>query len=248
MRPPSALGSAFAGVFAGLKTVRPRRPIHPDGVMLSGTLTRTGPAMPSGISWIDGLGEVEVIARLSRSVGLPRWSPDILGLALRVPHSSGHFDVLLASTGASVPGRFALLPQRNVMAAKFTSLLPYRGPKSAVLLGAFPLDPSGNLAATPEGLSAGLAKRPLELALCFSQPMGSWIRFGTVRLRHDPEQASTRFDPVQHPLPGSETYAWTRALREPSYTKAREVRATEQSSALGRPGQEEPAAPTAPSH
>ena len=231
MRLTAALGRGFAGLFTPLKAVRPQRPIHPDGVWLTGTLTRTGPAVPSGISWLDGTGKDQIRARLSRSVGLPRWSPDILGLALRVPHGSDHFDVLLASTGASFPARFALLPQRNVMAAKFTSMMPYKGTKSAVLLAAFPLDPSGQLPATPAGLRAGLAKRPLELALCFSRPLGDWTRFGTLVLtleqRDQADVTQTdgpsglRFDPVRRALPGSETYAWTRALREPSYAVAR---------------------------
>ncbi|MHA7275751.1 hypothetical protein [Arthrobacter sp. HLT1-21] len=234
MRATTALGKGFAGLFAAVKTVRPRRPIHPDGIWLTGTLTRTGPPVPSGISWIDGTGQVGVRARLSRSVGLPRWSPDILGLAVRVPDGADHFDVLLASTGTSVPGRFVLLPQRNVMAAKFTSMMPYKGVKSAVLLAAFPLDPSGQLPAAPARLRVGLAKRPLELALCFSRPLGEWTRFGTLVLRfveleqRDPAEAAQtddppglRFDPVRRPLPGSETYAWTRALREPSYLEAR---------------------------
>lgn len=207
--------------------------------MLRGTLTRTGPAMPSGISWIDATGEDGVRARLSRSVGLPRWSPDILGLAIRVPGEADHFDVLLASTGASFPARFVLVPQRNIMAATFTSLMPYKGKKSAVLLGAFPLDPSGDFPATPAALRTGLAKRPLELALCFSRPLGSWIRFGTLRLLYDPDQSGPRFDPVRHPLPGSETYAWTRALREPSYAEAR--------AAPDDPGQE-PSGTDAPTH
>ncbi|MBP2216818.1 hypothetical protein [Arthrobacter sp. CAN_C5] len=233
MRPTAALGSGFAGLFAAIKKVRPHRPIHPDGVMLHGTLTRTGPVIPSGISWIDAPGEDKVRARLSRSVGLPRWSPDILGLAVRVPSGANHFDVLLASTGVSFPGRFVLVPQQNIMAATFTSLMPYKGDKSAVLLGAFPLDPGGNLPATPVGLRTGLAKRPLELALCFSRPLGSWIRFGTLRLLHDPEQSSLRFDPIRHPLPGSETYAWTRALREPSYAEARADPDTQQPPVAG---------------
>lgn len=227
----AALGKGLASLFAAVQIVRRHRPIHPDGVWLTGTLTRTGSPVPSGITWIDGTGQVAVRARLSRSVGLPRWSPDILGLALRVPDGSDHFDVLLASTGASFPGRFVLLPQRNVMAARFTSMMPYRGKKSAVLLAAFPLDPSGTLAATPAALRAGMAKRPLELALCFSRPLGDWIRFGTLTLgpevpEQDGEREDIRFDPVRRPLPGSETYAWTRALREPSYTEARAPRIT----------------------
>ncbi|MHA7155564.1 hypothetical protein [Arthrobacter sp. TMN-50] len=231
MRAIATLGKGFAGLFAVAKIIRPRRPIHPDGVWLTGTLTRTGPPVPSGVSWLDGTGQVEIRARLSRSIGLPRWSPDVLGLALRVPDGSDHFDVLLASTGTAVPGRFMLLPQRNVMAARFTSMMPYRGEKSAVLLAAFPLDPSGDLSATPAALRIGLAKRPLELALCFSRPLGSWTRFGTLVLnldRLDPADvgqtdgpADLRFDPVRRPLPGSKTYNWTRALREPSYAEAR---------------------------
>ncbi|NKX51298.1 SRPBCC family protein, partial [Arthrobacter deserti] len=134
--PSEFAGRGLAQVFRALKTVRPVRPIHPHGVGLAGTLERHQCPVPSGIAWIGTPGTDAVQARLSRSAGLPPVFPDILGLALRVPAGSGHFDVLLSSTGMSRPGRFLLTARKTASAAAFTTVMPYRGAQGPVLLAA----------------------------------------------------------------------------------------------------------------
>ncbi|TLM74585.1 hypothetical protein FDW81_05060 [Pseudarthrobacter sp. NamB4] len=142
-----AAGRAFAGLFRLVKLARPDRPIHPDGLGLSGELVRTGSGHePSGVDWLDAPGLDTVQARFSRSAGLPQSLPDVLGLALRLTpnpgsSSSGHAatgspaDILFSSTGWRVPGRFLLQPKLDVASATLTTLMPYRGPKGPVLLG-----------------------------------------------------------------------------------------------------------------
>ncbi|GAA1269916.1 SRPBCC family protein [Arthrobacter pascens] len=240
-------GRAFAAVFKAIKALRPDRPIHPRGISLVGELTRhglqDGPAgsmpagmpagapgsMPggrSGISWLDAPGTDQVRARFSRSVGLPDALPDILGLALRIGAGPGAADVLLATTGWGFPARFLLLPRLDVGAARFSTLMPYRGADGPVLLGlrTFSLPPRATgRAETGGGFRDALAEGRWVLALSFATPAGRWVHAGTLTLRADPDQEDTpaRFDPLQHPLQGAGTYAWARRLREHSYRTAR---------------------------
>lgn len=233
-------GRAFALVFRAIKVVRPRRPIHPRGVSLKGTLKRDG-TVRSGISWIDSAGTDDVVGRFSRSVGLPGPFPDILGLAIRLAGDKPT-DILLASTGRSVPARFVLRPRRNAGRATYTSMMPYRGSHGPVLLAAFPEAPDGGPAAGVRpnlhpGLGPGLPDLPAqldlfrerlsaagwELGLFYASPGGAWKRFGALHLSVDPAQRDTgiRFDPLLKPLPGAGIYSWARRLREPSYATAR---------------------------
>ena len=81
--------------------VRRRRLFHPDGVLAEGTFERV--AAPN-----EGLPMVscDVIARVSKGIGLPSGFPDIAGVAWRMPpaqdlRSCTPWDVLLASTLAN---------------------------------------------------------------------------------------------------------------------------------------------------
>lgn len=216
-------GQAFAALFRLLKLARPDRPIHPEGLGLAGTLTRTGnPAGPSGIDWLDSAGTDQVVARYSRSLGLPQVLPDILGLALRVSPAgdggsggaaSGPADVLFASTGWGVPGRFLLMPRLDVAGAAMTTMMPYRGRKGPVLLGL-------RTRSLPPG---SLASGEWVLALHWATPGGPWRECGELRLHAgtDPKDIPLRFDPLANQPPGAQTYAWTRRLRKPSYRAAR---------------------------
>lgn len=211
-------GSTFAAMFRVLKLARPDRPIHPEGIGLAGTLTRTGnPGEPSGLDWLDTPGTDAVESRFSRSAGLPQRLPDILGLALRVTPSGaaaagGPADVLFASTGWRLPGRFLLQPKLDAASATLTTLMPYRGRNGPVLLGL-------RTKQLPEGsLSAG----EWVLELYWAKPTGPWRRCGELSLRaaREPRDTPLRFDPLKNQPPGARTYAWTRRLRERSYLAA----------------------------
>jgi len=212
----ASAGQAFAGLFRLLKLARPDRPIHPQGLGLHGTLTRTGnPSGPSGIDWLDAPGTDQVVARFSRSLGLPQVLPDILGLALRVspPGAGGPADVLFASTGWGLPGRFLLVPRLDVAGAAMTTLMPYRGSRGPVLLGL-------RTRSLPPG---SLASGAWVLGLHWATPGGRWRECGEVRLQAgaSPTDIPLRFDPLEHQPPGAQAYSWTRRLRKPSYRAAR---------------------------
>lgn len=75
--------------------IRGARLFHPNGVLATGTLTRTA-SENVGLPVETGA----VIARVSKGVGLPGALPDVIGLAIRMePHDGDDtpWDVLLAS-------------------------------------------------------------------------------------------------------------------------------------------------------
>ncbi|MDQ1217191.1 hypothetical protein [Microbacterium arborescens] len=208
-------GMLLRGLFAALLVLRRPRPIHVRGTLFSGTLRWVGPERRSGISWIDdppAAGETPVVARLSRSLGLPDALPDIFGLALRVtadPESpeAGAADIEFASTGRGVPLRYALLPLRRPESARFGALLPYRGRRGPVLLSATTVD-------------GGPDAADWRLMLSFASPLGPWRPFALIRLtRAAWPGAQPRFDAGRRVLPGARVYPWVRALRQPSYDR-----------------------------
>ncbi|MCQ6271241.1 SRPBCC family protein [Pseudarthrobacter sp. R1] len=236
-------GRAFAALFRLLKVARPDRPIHPKGRGLAGKVTRTGTSgEPSGLDWLDAPGIDPVVARFSRSAGLPQTLPDVLGLALRVTPSrnsvsgttldagadggaagggsdgsgpDGAADILFASTGWQLPGRFLLQPRLDVSSATFTTLMPYRGRKGPVLLGLRSLSlPAGSI-----------TDGEWVLGLYWAKPAGPWRQCGELRLRASPEPADTplRFNPLENQPPGAQAYDWTRRLRERSYQAAQQT-------------------------
>lgn len=103
--------------------LRGARLFHPDGVLAKGTLTRMA---------ADGVGlpiaDSDVVARVSKGVGMPGTVPDVLGLAIRMPpHSGDHspWDVLLASAAGTNPvARTIPFPARALGSAVLSSLQP----------------------------------------------------------------------------------------------------------------------------
>lgn len=233
--PPASalLGSAARAPFVLLKRFRPQRPIHPEGVGLEGTLTRTGGG-GSGIRWIDEAGEDPVRARFSRSAGFPHGWPDILGLALRCPvpaseqtagRSDGRADLLLATAGSGRLTRFVPTLHRHVPDAVFASFMPYSGQNGPVLVAAHPEPRTEPLPARPDRFRASISAEPWLLGLHWATPLGPWRRFGTAVLAPGaPFGDDERFDPLLNVPPGAENYAWTHRLREPSYALARTPR------------------------
>jgi len=220
-RVAGAIGAVLSDAFAVGQRLRHPRPIHPRGVVLSGHVRWLPDADPSGVAWIDrgSDGPVPVVARVSRSIGLPASLPDIIGLALRVDTDGVAADIELASTGWTVPARFALLPHRRVERARFSTIFPYRGTYGPVLLGA--RTRSGRPPATDPREPADADDRAWSLTLGHATAFGAWHPFAVADLRLDADQddAGLRFDAVRRPLPGSRAYAWVRAARQPSYTR-----------------------------
>ena len=203
----SAVGATLAASIRTIAALRPApKPLHPEGVIVTGTLERRGSAVPSGSAWVDEPGRDEVVVRVSRAIGLPDAVPDIHGLAVRVPTPAGVGDLLFASTGWGLLGRFVLTFGGGPESRPMTTLLPYRTAEGPALLGVRASD-----------------VEVYEMSWC--RPRGKWHPFAELRLSDDeaPNQAMS-FDPVRNQLPGLTQYAWVRRLREPSYRSARKSR------------------------
>lgn len=224
--PSRLVGVLLRDVFAGILAVRRPRPIHVRGLVLTGEITWRAHPTHSGIAWVDDrpAEPVPVVARMSRSIGLPAWLPDVIGLALRVEVATGRdgerrpADLELASTGSGVPSRFMLLPHRRPSRARLTTLLPYRSERGPVLIGARTISPQ-DLPADRRSIARILSLEPWRLRLYHARPTGRWHAFADVELRPADDQVDERlrFDRVRHPLPGAGTYDWVRGAHQPSY-------------------------------
>jgi hypothetical protein len=203
----TAIGTALSTTIRTMAALRPAaKPLHPEGVVLTGSLERRGSAVPSGSAWVDEPGRDEVVVRLSRAIGLPDAMPDIHGLAVRVPTPAGEGDLLFASTGWNRLGRFVLTFGGGPESRPLTTLLPYRTASGPVLLGV-------------------RASGPQVYEMSWCRPRGEWRSFAELRVSGEeaPHQAIA-FDPVRNQLPGLTQYAWVTRLREPSYRTARRSR------------------------
>ena len=204
----SAAGVLLAGAVAAVAGLRrARKPLHPHGSVSHGRLVRHGGGESTGVAWLDRGGEDDVLVRRSRALGLPRWLPDIHGLALRVPAPDGAVgDLLLASTGLGAVSRFVLTWSRSSERRPMTTLLPYRTPRGPLLIGAEP---------------RGAGSYDLVLA----GPVGPWRPFGRLTVTDrtaDDEPIS--FDPSLNTVPGLENYGWVVRLRARAYRRARASR------------------------
>ena len=204
------VGRALGGAFFLLGKARGRKALHPQGEVLEGLIGRRGAIGRIGVAWLDGAGTDHVAVRLSRSLGLPAPRPDILGLALRIPTQPGRFgDVLLATTGTGLLGRYVLLPARRHGLRAYTSLFPYR---------------------TLDGPCCWQPFRPPTVRDSTSwpiQPTGQWLPFGALEVtqrRYRSDDLDLSFDPVLNVVPGLETYHWAAQLRRFSYAASRRAR------------------------
>ena len=208
-RAASAAAGTVLGVGARtLSAVRPaRKPLHPDGRVLQGRLRRHGMTPPTGVAFLDGAGEQQVLVRESRAIGLPPPLPDIHGLAIRVTNPDGSpGDLLLATTGWGRLTRFVLTPSRTTYGRPLTTLLPYRTVAGAVLLGARRTGPG------IVQLACAIGVRP-------------WRVFAELSVSSDDSTDPTvSFDPVIHQVPGLGQYGAVVRLREPAYRSARRSR------------------------
>ena len=112
-----------ARLFRTLSRLRRARVFHPRGAAYEAVWQ---PAVDSRDQGSDG--ELRAVVRMSRGVGLPPPSPDVLGVAIKVidAHGPGHDqDLLLVSAGPGRWGSCVLRPAWSFSGTTFSSLLPY---------------------------------------------------------------------------------------------------------------------------
>ena len=207
--------------------VRHRRLFHPDGVLAEGILERVAPP-GEGLP----MDTCDVIGRVSKGIGLPGASPDIAGLAWRIPptpdlRSCMPWDVLLASTLAN--SRIVLAPARSWSSATFSSVMPFRFHGGVWWVRARLVtkidEPGLSLDPIANRIDSGAIDFDIEQA----HGAGGFAPLARLTLRHlDPSNDDIPFDPVLHCdeevrlVPG-----WLADFRRAAYRRSREGRNAE---------------------
>jgi hypothetical protein len=151
--------------------------------------------------------------------------PDLLGLALRWRPSGGEeSELLLATTGSGMPGRFLLRPVARWSPQFYGSLLPYAAGDRHVMLGAVARGPE--IPADFSSLARAVGETPLTFDLVVADGTGPWERFGELVLsgpvRSD-GSSPRRFNPIERPIPGLVPAGLFQQLRGPTYAAVQRV-------------------------
>src|SRR3954454_10724055 len=140
-------GTALGVLLGAGAAVRRAKVVHPRGAVFEARLIVTGAAAaPSGTVLLTDPAEHRAIVRFSRSLGLPRGLPDLLGISIRVldAHGEDRPQDLLLVTSADVPVvHHFFLPAADVQQRPYTTSLPFRsGSGGLFIVGVLPRDDS----------------------------------------------------------------------------------------------------------
>ncbi|HVM10603.1 MAG TPA: hypothetical protein VM345_19240 [Acidimicrobiales bacterium] len=201
-----AIAAPTIGVALGAASfARRARVFHPDGAAFQATIELDGGRPAVGACALTGPGRHRAVIRLSKGIGLPGATPDILGFALRIldAHGSGsHQDLLLVTSAAPAVGRHLILPARDFGGGFYSSILPYRDGDDLLLFAIRPLWADGvdldemssaRFADVEEHLTAGR----LRFELLAADLTGPWQPVGTIdvgRRLSEAEQEALRFN------------------------------------------------------
>jgi hypothetical protein len=138
----AAGGVATGAVLAAVSALRRAKPVHPHGESFLATFSvAPEPSAPSAARLLSMPGEHRAVARFSRSLGLPRPLPDLLGMSIRVLDAYGrgsHQDLLLVTAGHHPLLHHVFLPAVDTQQRPYTSALPYRIGGRLFVVGALP--------------------------------------------------------------------------------------------------------------
>jgi hypothetical protein len=182
-------GYGIAAVLASIAAARGGKAVHPHGVVYEARLLIDGASGPAlGSELLDTPAAHMAIMRFSRSLGLPRPLPDLLGVSLRVIDAYGvdrHQDVLMVSSVDRPVLHHGFVPASDVQQRLYSSSLPYRAGTQKFLLGVVP-DPASP---RPQGggefdrLGRAAAGGRLFFGLAVAPVNGRFRRIGTLHVR-----------------------------------------------------------------
>jgi hypothetical protein len=150
MRPPETIptklvGGAVGGVLALVAGLRRGKAVHPHGVVYTARLVVRGDsAAPRGSALLSTPAEHRALVRFSRSIGVPRPLPDLLGMSIRVLDAYGpgsHQDLMLVTSADLPVAHHVFLPATDTQQRPYSSSLPYTAGGERFLIGAMP-DPA----------------------------------------------------------------------------------------------------------
>ena len=181
-RVASAAGGEVLRAATRLVATRPAaKPLHPDGAVVLGTLTRSGGAERSGVAWLDEPGEDAVRVRTSRAVGLPDRDLDLYGLDPQAsdPLVLGWMTAVARHTGGAV-----------ISADRSQAIVPDAGAAVDLTLWTGTVVPSGDLVAAVRPFLAGSRPGPVEQQPGDAYSMTSRFEFdGALTLAAQPRDA-----------------------------------------------------------
>jgi hypothetical protein len=135
-------GVAVGAVLALVAAARRGKAVHPHGEVYAARLVVGGvPAAPAAAQLLATAGEHPALMRFSRSLGLPRPLPDLLGMSIRVLDAYGrgrHQDFLLVSSADRPVLHHLFLPAADLQQRPYSSSLPYRAGTQRFIVGALP--------------------------------------------------------------------------------------------------------------
>jgi hypothetical protein len=159
-------------------------------------------AAPTASTLLSTPADRFAIVRFSRSVGLPRPLPDLLGMSIRVLDAYGeglHQDFLLVTSADLPVVHHIFLPAGDVQQRPFSSSLPYRAGSRSFLVGTRPIPESPR----PDGedefdrLALAAATRRLRFEFVIASPFGRFERVGILKIGSKLPQSldALRFSP-----------------------------------------------------
>jgi hypothetical protein len=177
-------------------------------------------------------GTHRALVRFSRSLGLPRPLPDLLGMSVRVPDAYGtgrHQDFLMVTSIDAPVVHHLFVPARDVQQRPYSSSLPYRAGDHTFLVGALSRAESPRLGHGNEleRLAAAAATGKLVFDLAVADVMGRFRPVAELRVRDPlpPETDAMRFNPWNSGG-GLEPSGLLNRLRDYAYPLSQRARAT----------------------
>jgi hypothetical protein len=141
-RAVDAAGYVIGLALAGLAAVRRGKAVHPHGAVYAAELVVPSHHDALGRTELFGTpGRRPALVRFSRSLGLPRPLPDLLGMSVRVLDAYGadrDQDFLMVTSIDAPVLHHLFVPARDVQQRPYSSSLPYRAGGETFLVGAVP--------------------------------------------------------------------------------------------------------------
>ncbi len=193
-------GYGIGSVLAGLAWIRGGKAVHPHGAVHGGRLVVEGSShAPAASQLLAVPAEYTVVVRFSRSLGLPRPLPDLLGMSLRVldAYGPGHHQDFLLVTSVDLPVlHHVFVPATDVQQRVYSSSLPYRAGQETFLIGAVPdaRSPRPSGADELDALRRATATREVVFALAVASIGG---RFRRVAALHVEERLADTVDALR---------------------------------------------------
>lgn len=176
-----------AGIpFALAAAARGGKAVHPHGAVHEATIAISGDGAPAAAALLSRAKEHRALIRFSRSLGLPRPLPDLLGMSIRMPdvHGPGRHQDFMLVTSADLPVvHHGFLPAGDVWERPYTSSLPYRSGDDLFIVGALPKDgPRPDGENELDRLAKAAATGELRFDLAVASLMGRFRPVGEIRI------------------------------------------------------------------